>query len=161
MSVRPYVSGNEIPNLAEYTANIALTWNQDISENMDFLVRLEYAYQGDVFYHVVQGNDLDQLNQGVPGLGVAPDYSVPAHLQRLVPGQGGLTTSYEKTKVDAYGIMNLRVGIGGENWRVTAFARNLLDEEYIAEVILAPEFGGGFVTPGGYRQAGVELEFMF
>ena len=63
--------------------------------------------------------------------------------------------------MDGYGIMNLRLGIGGENWRVTAFARNLLDEEYIAEVIQAPEFGGGFVTPGAYRSAGVELEFMF
>ena len=30
MTVRPYVSGNEIPNLAEFTANIALTWNQEM-----------------------------------------------------------------------------------------------------------------------------------
>ncbi|MEH6517102.1 MAG: TonB-dependent receptor [Halioglobus sp.] len=160
MSVRPYVSGNEIPNLAEYTANIALTWNQEIV-GLDFLARIEYAYQGEIFYHVVQGNDLDELNQGVPGLGIAPDFSVPAHLQDLTGGGLGLTTSYEKTKVDPYGVMNLRLGVGGENWRVTAFARNLLDEEYIAEVILAPEFGGGFVTPGSYRSAGVELEFMF
>ena len=160
MSVRPYVSGNEIPNLAEFTANVALTWNQEMG-GLDLFGRLEYAYQGDIFYHVVQGNDLDQPNQGVPSLGIPPDNSVPAHLQRLIPGEGGLTTSYEKTEVDGYGIMNLRLGIGGENWRVTAFARNLLDEEYIAEVILAPEFGGGFVTPGAYRSAGVELEFMF
>ena len=160
MAVRPYVSGNEIPNLAEYTANVALTWNQELA-GLDFLARIEYAYQGEIFYHVVQGNDLDQLNQGVPGLGIEPDFSVPAHLQDLTGGGLGLTTSYEKTKVDAYGVMNLRLGIGGENWRVTAFARNLLDEEYIAEVILAPEFGGGFVTPGSYRSAGVELEFMF
>ena len=59
-------------------------------------------------------------------------------------------------KVDAYGITNLRVGIGGEGWRVTAFARNLFDEEYVGEVIMAPEFGGAFVTPGTYRTAGVE-----
>lgn len=160
MSVRPYVSGNDVPNLAEYTANVALTWTQEIAGGLDFLARLEYAYQGDIFYHVVQGNDLESPNQGVPGLGIAPDFSVPAHLQNLT-GEGGLNTSYEKTKVDAYGIMNLRVGIGGENWRVTAFARNLLDEEYVGEVILAPEFGGGFVTPGNARTAGVELEYLF
>ena len=82
-------------------------------------------------------------------------------LTKCLPSVWGLATSYDKTEVDGYGIMNLRLGVGGENWRVTAFARNLLDEEFIAEVILAPEFGGGFVTPGAYRSAGVELEFMF
>jgi iron complex outermembrane receptor protein len=151
MTVRPYVSGNEIPNLAEFTANLALTWNQEMG-GLDLFGRLEYAYQGDIFYHVVQGSDLDEPRasdfEGLP-------YEVPAKLF------GSLATSYDKTEVDGYGIMNLRLGVGGENWRVTAFARNLLDEEFIAEVILAPEFGGGFVTPGAYRSAGVELEFMF
>lgn len=79
-------------------------------------------------------------------------YAVPAILF------GGLTTSYSKTKVDAYGITNLRVGIAGERWKVTAFARNLFDEEYVGEVIMAPEFGGAFVTPGTYRTAGVEFQ---
>lgn len=152
MTVRPYVAGNDIPNLAEYTANIALTWDQEFDSGLNFLARLEYAYQGDIFYHVVQGSDLDTPNpndfEGLPN-------EVPAVLF------GGLATSYANTQVDAYGIMNLRLGIGGENWKVTAFARNLLDEEYIAEVILAPEFGGGFVTPGNERAAGVELEFNF
>jgi iron complex outermembrane receptor protein len=72
-----------------------------------------------------------------------------------------LDTSYEKTKVDGYGITNLRVGIGGERWRITAFARNLFDEEYVGEVIMAPEFGGAFVTPGAYRTAGVEFQWDF
>lgn len=152
MTVRPYVSGNDIPNLAEYTANIALTWNQALAGNLNLLTRLEYAYQGDIFYHVVQGGDLDVPRPGdFEGL---PN-EVPAVLF------GGLGTSYDKTKVEGYGIMNLRMGIGGENWRVTAFARNLLDEEYVGEVILAPEFGGGFVTPGNERSAGIELEYMF
>lgn len=152
MTVRPYVSGNEVPNLAEYTANIAFTWNRQITPGLDLLARLEYAYQGDIFYHVVQGSDLDQPRAGdFEGL----PFEVPAVLF------GGLGTSYAKTKVDGYGIMNLRLGVGGDNWRVTAFARNLLDEEYVGEVILAPEFGGGFVTPGNERTAGVELQFMF
>ncbi len=161
MTVRPYVSGNDIPNLADYTANIALTWDQEIFGGLDFMTRLEYAYQGEIFYHVVQGNDLDQPNPGVPGLGIPPDNSVPAILQDLTGEGTGLPTSYENTKVDSYGIMNLRIGLGGDNWRVTAFARNLLDEEFIAEVIQAPEFGGAFITPGNERSAGVELEFMF
>lgn len=160
MTVRPYVAGNDVPNAPEFTSNIALTWDQDIG-GLNLLARFEYAYQGDVFYHVVQGNDLDAPNPGVPALGIAPNLSVPAWLQRLVPGQGGLDTSYEKTKVDSYGIANLRIGVGGDNWRVTAFARNLFDEEYPAEVIMAPEFGGAFVTPGAYRTAGVEFQWDF
>ena len=44
---------------------------------------------------------------------------------------------------------------------MTAFARNLFDEEYVGEVIMAPEFGGAFVTPGTYRTAGVEFQWDF
>ena len=151
MTVRPYVAGNEIPNLAEFTANIALTWDQDWGD-LGLMARLEYEHQGEVFYHVTQGSDLDTPRPGdFEGLPL----EVPATLQ------GGLATSYGNTKVDSRGIMNLRVGVSGENWRLTGFARNLLDEEFIAEVILAPEFGGGFVTPGARRSAGIELEFMF
>jgi iron complex outermembrane receptor protein len=42
-----------------------------------------------------------------------------------------------------------------------AFARNLTDEQFVAEVILAPEFGGGFVSPGTQRRAGVEVQYSF
>ena len=151
MTVRPYVVGNDVPNAPEFTANVALTWDQDFGD-LNLLARIEYAYQGDVFYHVVQGGDLDVPKsydfEGLP-------YEVPAVLF------GGLGTSYSKTKVDAYGITNLRIGIGSDRWRVTAFARNLFDEEYVGEVIMAPEFGGAFVTPGTYRTAGVEFQWDF
>ena len=147
MTVRPYVAGNDVPNAAEFTANVALTWDQNFGD-LNLMARLEYAYQGDIFYHVVQGGDLDSA-------GANGTNEVPAKLFF------GLPTSYEKTKVDGYGITNLRVGVGGERWRVTAFARNLFDEEYIAEVIMAPEFGGAFVTPGAYRTAGVEFQWDF
>ncbi|MDG2461025.1 MAG: TonB-dependent receptor [Luminiphilus sp.] len=151
MTVRPYVAGNDVPNAAEFTANLALTWDQNIG-NLNLMARLEYAYQGDIFYHVVQGSDLDTPKsydfEGLP-------YEVPATLF------GGLATSYSKTKVDGYGITNLRVGLSGERWRVTAFARNLFDEKFVAEVIMAPEFGGAFVTPGAYRTAGVEVQWNF
>jgi iron complex outermembrane receptor protein len=151
MTVRPYVAGNDVPNAPEFTANLALTWDQNFGD-LNVMARIEYAYQGDVFYHVVQGSDLDVPKsydfEGLP-------YEVPAVLF------GGLATSYSKTKVDAYGITNLRVGVGGERWKVTAFARNLFDEEYVGEVIMAPEFGGAFVTPGTYRTAGVEFQWDF
>ena len=42
-------------------------------------------------------------------------------------------------------------GCGGERWRATAWGRNLADEDYLQEVIVAPEFGGAFIhdSPGG------------
>ena len=145
MTVRPYVAGNDVPNAPEFTANVALTWDQNFGD-LNLLARIEYAYQGDVFYHVVQGGDLNS-----PGANGSNE--VPAKLFF------GLPTSFEKTKVNGYGITNLRVGIGGDRWRITAFARNLFDEEFIGEVIMAPEFGGAFVTPGAYRTAGVEFQW--
>ena len=63
--------------------------------------------------------------------------------------------------VDGYGLTNLRLGLRGDNWSVTAFARNLTDEEFVAEVILAPEFGGAFVSPGTQRRVGVEMSYSF
>ena len=59
MTVRPYVSGNDVPNAPEFTANAALTFEQDLDNGMNIFARLESAYHGDVFYHVVQGGDLD------------------------------------------------------------------------------------------------------
>ena len=171
MTVRPYVVGNDVPNAAEFTANLALTWDQNIG-NLNLMARLEYAYQGDISYHVVQGGDLDSPN----GFG---NYEVPATLFFGLPtsfgprdyssygvevAAAGSDKDYGTlggTQVDGYGITNLRVSLGGERWRVTAFARNLFDEEYIAEVIMAPEFGGAFVTPGNYRTAGVEVQWNF
>ena len=158
MTVRPYVAGNEVPNAADFTANMALTWEQQMDNGLNLMARLEYAYQGDIFYHVIQGSDLDEPRSfnAIVGPEAGLEYEVPAVLQL-----GGLATSYGKTKVDGYGITNLRVGVGADNWRVTAFAKNLTDESYIAEVITAVEFGGSFVHPGRERMMGVEFEYNF
>jgi iron complex outermembrane receptor protein len=53
------------------------------------------------------------------------------------------------------------LGLGNDTWKVTAFARNLFDEEYVAEVIMAAEFGGAFIHPGAARTAGVEFQYNF
>lgn len=135
-TIRPYTAGNDVPNNAEFTANIALQWTPTIA-GLDWLARFEYAYQGDTWYHVVQ------------------DDTVPATLF------GGPPAEFSQTQVDAYGIANVRLGVGTDKWRITAFARNVFDEEYVAEVIMAPEFGGAFVHPGTARTAGVEFEMNF
>lgn len=138
-TARPYTKGNDVPNAADFTANAALQYVTDVN-GMEFTARVEYAYQGDMWFHTVQ------------------DDQVPA---TLFKGFGAGDADYSKTQVDGYGITNLRLGLGNEKWKITAFARNLFDEEYIAEVIMAAEFGGAFVHPGQTRSAGIELQYTF
>ena len=65
------------------------------------------------------------------------------------------------TQRDAYGVLDLRFGLEGENWNITAFADNMLDKKYLNEVITAVEFGGSFISPGGRRRLGVEVGYKF
>jgi iron complex outermembrane receptor protein len=125
-----------VPNNPEFTANAAIQYTQPMGA-WELFGRLEHSYKGDTWYHTVQ------------------DDIVPATLF------GGPPANYDVTKVDAYGLTNLRLGIRSEQWSVTAFARNLTDEQFIAEVILAPEFGGGFISPGTQRRAGLEVQYNF
>ena len=136
-AIRPFTVGNEAPNAPDLTYNLAATLVEPIGDTYEFFGRLEYSYQGDTWYHTVQ------------------DDVVPATLF------GGPDADFSRSQVEGYGIANLRLGLEADNWRIVAFVRNLFDEEYVAEVISAPEFGGSFVHPGVVRQYGVELGFSF
>ena len=141
-NLRPYTAGNEVPNNPEFTANAAIQYTLPLG-SLDLFGRLEYSYKGDTWYHTVQ------------------DDVVPATLFGGPPANFGQTDGQGGTMVNGYGLTNLRIGIRGENWSITAFARNLTDEEFVAEVIAAPEFGGAFVAPGTQRRAGVEVSYRF
>lgn len=141
-NLRPYTAGNEVPNNPEFTANAAIQYTLPLG-SLELFGRLEYSYKGDTWYHTVQ------------------DDVVPATLFGGPPANFGQTGGQGGTMVNGYGLTNLRVGLRGDNWSVTAFARNLTDEEFVAEVIAAPEFGGAFVAPGTQRRAGVEVSYRF
>lgn len=141
-NLRPYTAGNEVPNNPEFTANAAVQYTLPLG-SLELFGRLEYSYKGDTWYHTVQ------------------DDVVPATLFGGPPANFGQTGGQGGTMVNGYGLTNLRVGLRGDNWSVTAFARNLTDEEFVAEVIAAPEFGGAFVAPGTQRRAGVEVSYRF
>ena len=141
-NLRPYTAGNEVPNNPEFTANAAIQYTLPLGK-IELFGRLEYSYKGDTWYHTVQ------------------DDVVPATLFGGPPANYGQTNGQGGTMVNGYGLTNLRLGVRGDNWSITAFARNLTDEEFVAEVILAPEFGGAFVAPGTQRRAGVEVSYRF
>ena len=136
-AIRPNTVGNDAPSVPELTFNFAGTYVKPINSSMDFVGRVEYSYVGDTWFHTVQDN------------------SVPATLF------GGAEADFSRSQVDAYGLTNLRLGLEGERWRVALFSYNLFDEEYIAEVITAPEFGGSFVHPGAERTSGIEFGFSY
>ena len=53
----------------------------------------------------------------------------------------------------------IRVGIANDRWSVAGFVENFTDEEFLEEIIPAPEFGGSFDHPGSQRRGGLEVTF--
>jgi len=78
-----------------------------------------------------------------------------------VPGFGFGPSEYSNTERDAYWKLNLRAGISGEHWSIELWSKNLTDEDYLEEVIPAPEFGGSFIHDSAGRISGVDLTYRF
>jgi len=140
-SSRPETVGNDSPSTPQYTGNIAVEVDYPIGGGYDLFGGLYGSFIGETWFHTVQDEERRSLfDLSFPGLGTA-EYSV--------------------TQRDAYQTWDLRVGFGRDNWRVTAFGTNILDEDIIEEVILAAEFGGSFVHPGAERRWGLEFAYEF
>ena len=136
---RPSTVGNEVPYAPDLTANLGVDFNLPIKNNIAFTTRVDWSFVGETWFHTIQ-------DETVPGL-----FSI-----------GGFgTTDLSVHKRDSYGLVNLRMGLEGSNWAISGFAYNLLDKDYLEEVIPAPEFGGSFIHPGDTRTLGLELNLQF
>lgn len=71
------------------------------------------------------------------------------------------TANFNKTARDAYDTIDVRYTLNSEGWSASIFGRNILDKEYLSEVINAPEFGGSFIheAPGASFGASVSVNF--
>ncbi len=49
----------------------------------------------------------------------------------------------------------------GEQWGVTAWGKNITDENYLQEIIPAPEFGGSFIHDSPGAAYGMDVTFKF
>lgn len=134
-SARPYTVGNEAPATSKYTINLGGQYDGPLTDSLGLLLRADYRVTGPTFFHTVQNNN--------------------------VPTIFGLGANYTNSQRDAFGILNLRGGLKGDHWSLVAFANNVTKKRYLAEVIVAPEFGGAFVAPGALRTIGVEGTFKF
>jgi iron complex outermembrane recepter protein len=137
---RPYTQGNKIPYAPEYTGNAGIDLNIPIGGG-DWTVnaRLDGMFMGETWFSTVQENKVPNL---FTGFGF---------------GQG----EFSKQKRDSFATMNARLGVSNDTWSVTAWGRNVTDEDYLQEIIPAPEFGGSFIHDSPGASYGVTVRYSF
>jgi iron complex outermembrane receptor protein len=137
---RPYTKGNEVPYAPKYTGAAGVDVTVPVgSGDLAIVGRVDATFVGETWFHPVQ------------------DETVPNLFGYFGFGQG----TFDKMKRDAYATFNARVGLQADNWGVTVWGRNLSDKEYLAEIIPAPEFGGGFIHDAPGRTYGLDLTYRF
>jgi len=142
---RPLTVGNKVPYAPEYTLNFGGEFVEpnvfaQYLNNTDFVFRADYSVVGKTWFSEVQEKD---------------------QTPTLFTGFGFGLADWTLTKRDSFGIVNVRAGLESGSWGLHAFAKNLLNEEFLSEVIPAPEFGGSFIHPGTRRSWGIEMSYSF
>ncbi|MBX2859170.1 MAG: TonB-dependent receptor [Cellvibrionaceae bacterium] len=136
---RSYTEGNEVPMAPKNTANLGLSHGLNLTDTLVLRTRLDWQYIGETWFSTVQN---DETENSFTDFGFG--YS-----------------DFNLTQRDPYDTLNLRLSLGGDEWSVTAWGRNILDEQYLEEVIPAPEFGGSFVHQARGAMYGVDVSFVF
>ena len=138
---RPNTVGNNAPLAPEHTYNLGMQYETAFSANYDLVVRIDYMEVGETWFHTVQNNQQPSVWGALLGYPVASDMS--------------------KSVRDPYTLVDLRASIVGEKLSLTLWGRNINDEEYLAEIIPAPEFGGSFIHQAPYATYGLDLKYNF
>jgi len=137
---RPYTNGNKLPYSPEYTGNLGAELVVPMGgSGMDLIARVDSSFVGETWFHPVQ-------SETVPNLPTAFGF-----------GQG----NYSKQKRDPYQVINARLTLRGDRWSATAWGRNIADEDYLQEVIVAPEFGGAFIHDSPGSSYGLDVSYSF
>lgn len=138
---RPLSVGNDMPQAPDKTYNLGGQFDFPVGESWNLMARLDWSYVGDMWFHVMQGERTPTIWQVFFGPGIEQDFS--------------------RAKRDAYSTVNARLALSNQNWTVTLWGRNLTDENYLQEVIQAPEFGGSFIHPSALRSYGLDVSYQF
>ena len=140
---RPLSEGNDAPQTPEETYNLGAQFDMPLGDQWNLMARVDWQYVGDMWFHTLQGEEVPTIWAAFPG-------NPP-----LVASNMG------KAQRDAYNTLDARLSLGNENWLFTLWGRNLTDENYLQEVIPAPEFGGSFIHPSAQRTYGIEASYQF
>lgn len=149
-SSRTYTVGNKSPYTADYTINLGSQMEVPFNDHIDVVMRADYRITGPTWFHTVQNQERPTLFTGL----------IPISAVNFLPASFG-TARFDVARRKAFGVLNLRFGLEGDNWTLTAFANNMLNRKYLNEVIPAIEFGGSFISPGSRRLVGVEAGLKF
>ena len=146
---RPNTVGNKSPYTADYTLNVGSQLDLPVTDRINVLLRADYRLTGPTFFHSVQDQEVPTLFSGLLPISAL---ALPA-----VVGNA----RFDRAERETFGVLDLRGGFQGERWKIVAFADNVLNKKYLAEVIPAIEFGGAFISPGARRRYGIELAYKF
>jgi len=164
---RPDTVGNKSPYTPDYTINASAEFRYPVRGDMSFFARADAAWIGDTWFHAVQDQERMTINGFfISGAGFFCDQLTDLGFQPPAcdaPDNGAALGigNYALTKRDAYVTVNLRAGIETENWAIIGFVKNLGNNNYLEEIIPAPEFGGSFIHPGSLRSYGIEMRGKF
>ena len=145
---RPLTVGNSAPQAPDQTFNLGLNWDYTLTQDIIMTTRIDWQYVGETFFHTLQGERTPTIWDffGTLGGGVPP---------------GPHSQDFSRASRDAYNTLNLRVIFDAENWSVALWGKNITDEEYLQEVIPAPEFGGSFIHPSSRDEYGIDFTYRF
>jgi iron complex outermembrane receptor protein len=145
---RPLTVGNSAPQAPDETFTFGVTWDYSLSSDILLTSRIDWQYTGDTFFHTLQGEQTPTIWDFFGTLGGG----VPL---------GTHSQDFSNAKRDAYSTINARINFDAEDWSVAIWAKNLTDEEYLQEVIPAPEFGGAFIHPSARDSYGIDFTYRF
>lgn len=138
---RPLSVGNDAPQAPDETYNLGAELNIPFSSALNFGARLDWQHVGEMWFHTMQGEETPTIWNVFFG--------------------PGFNSNFSKAKRDAFDTVNLRLTLSGESWDLAVWGRNIGDEEYLEEIIPAPEFGGSFIHQAPGDAYGAEFTYRF
>lgn len=138
-STRPYTVGNNLPYIPEETGNLGVQYINQVSAEWELTSRLDVMYAGETWFSPVQ-------NESLPNFFTAFGY-----------GNG----EFSRQKRDPYAIANVNFVMSNGVWTLNLWGKNVTNEEYLEEIIPAPEFGGSFIHDSYGRAYGLNVSRKF
>ncbi|MBU2876065.1 MULTISPECIES: TonB-dependent receptor [Aliiglaciecola] len=145
---RPITVGNKAPQSPDTTYTLGFSYEKPINDEFWVTTRVDYQYTGETYFHTLQGEETPTIWDffGTLGGGVPP---------------GPHSQNFNNAKRDSFFTVNARIALEADNWTLAIYGKNITDEEYLQEVIPAPEFGGSFIHPSALAEYGVEFAYNF